>query len=206
MPIIIERASTAGSQSASSSSASRKKQDAGGGTNQDPDAKSSSFYKSGEELAAEMADILDFKVYRVSKPHFVDGTTTVTLIGGDLFYEKDLTAAQTKLIANKPSEDEKKTVTNKGPTLLQKLRAYKYTAVKDNKDGGKEFWKRIQADNRRVKNMKAGQNLTTQLHIPTPDEVFQWAINFVNNNETTLISLVIELDENIKTFEANVIG
>jgi hypothetical protein len=42
-----------------------------------------------KDIATNMADVVDFKVYRVSKPHFVDGTTTVNLVGGDLFYNED---------------------------------------------------------------------------------------------------------------------
>jgi len=201
MPIIIEKGSS--SQSASNS-ANDKKNDTPSQVDFDQ-SKTAAFYKTGAELAAEMADILDFKVYRVSKPHFVDGTTTVTLIGGDLFYDKDFTAAKTVVQTKKPAEENVESTKAKSSTLLQKLRAYKYNTRKETRSGQKLFWKKIQADSARIKMMKAGQAISNQMTTPTSDEIFTWAIKYVTNNEETLVNLILELDERIKSFEASMI-
>jgi hypothetical protein len=42
-----------------------------------------------KDFATNMADVLGFKIYKVSKPHFVDGSTNVALVGGDLFYNDE---------------------------------------------------------------------------------------------------------------------
>jgi hypothetical protein len=188
-----------------------------------------------KEIASSMADVIDFKVYRVSRPHFVDGTTTVSLVGGELFYNDDevrhFTTTKTletgilkqiqsvnsnirrdrnkkeKKGAKKLLEEESEDLQKEGaeakqqfPTLLQKVRAFRGAPAK--RRGTKSFvLEKILEDNERFRKVKAGQPLWKQVEPPTPEEIISWAIDYVTVNETSLLNIFIQLEENLKKFE-----
>ncbi len=150
-------------------------------------------------LTSNMSEVLNLKVYKISKPNFIDGSTTTTLIGGDIFYHEDddITKsprpASDKDIQTKATDDLKP----RTASLLQNIRAYKYVSTRFHKDD-KSILKAVKENNQRFKMIKAGQSISEHIPHPSIDEVLSWAIDYVNSHEHHLAVHFINLEERIK--------
>lgn len=149
----------------------------------------------------DMEDILDFKVYRVSKPNFIDGSMKTKLVGEEVYYNEEqshvdiATVQETKKPAAEPDHDQGK------PTLLQKFRAYRSMHPVRIEKSNNSFLASLHADERRFKMIKAGQSLAGHVHGPTLDETLIWAIQFVTSSEQELVGMFLELAGKLKAFE-----
>jgi hypothetical protein len=150
-------------------------------------------------LTANMSEVLNLKVYKVSKPNFIDGSTTTNLIGGDIFYQdEDDTSKIHKPVFDGENQTKSSNLTvSKPPSLLQNIRAYKYVSTRFRKDE-KSLLQVVKENNQKFKMIKAGQSITEHIPHPTVDEVLQWAIEYVNSHEHHLASHFIHLEERIK--------
>jgi hypothetical protein len=210
-----------------------------------------------KDFATNMADVLDFKIYKVSKPHFVDGSTTVALVGGDLFYNdeegKGFTTTKTldtgimkqiqimniskkvnekqKTGSRNEKRNDKQGTTNtvdidtqkdgrdydksswmdeddrddkekavKLPSLLQKIRAFRH--VQKKKQDKSFVLQHVDEDSKRFKRIKAGKSLHDELKEPVIEDVIEWAIRYVKQNEAELVPLFFELEEKIRKYES----
>lgn len=178
--------------------------------------RSSERHHNQIDLLADMEDVTNLKVYRISKPNFLDGTTTTTLIGGDIFYHQDMIVAPSSANNLSNSESPRKassisaaaTTTNDNkksndPTVLQHIRAFKYKSTRKTEINANKshFIQQIQDNFMRCKLVKAGQPLAKHIKKPSIDDALFWAIEYVCTHEDSLANHLIHLDERIKDID-----
>eukprot|EP01031_Cornospumella_fuschlensis_P034238 gene34238-41444_t len=147
--------------------------------------------------AFDMEDVVNLKVYRVSKPHFVDGSVKTSLVG-DVYYTGEGEQGN-QVITNETEKTQQ--VNKEKATLLQKIRAFRSQHSVKSKSEGKSFLAGIKEDEKRCKMIKAGQSLGKHVKTPTSDEALNWAIKYVNTNEHALVAVFLELAANMKSFD-----
>jgi hypothetical protein len=157
-----------------------------------------------QSVARNMDDVINLKVYRVSKPHFIDGTVKTTLVGGDVYYNQDEMSeeVQNNLHENKTLKEREQL---QKPSLLQKFRAFRSQHPLRPKDMQDGFVPSIQADGNRCKYVMAGQILSNHVKGPNSEESLLWAINFVCTNEHTLTTAFLDLAHKLKAYEAHLL-
>jgi hypothetical protein len=106
--------------------------------------------KNGEMDAKDMTDVLDFQVYRVSKPNFADGEVKVNLIG-EIFYhvEEETTTPATVTPA---------TVEGRPPTLMDKLEKTQ-VRLETTRRTKKDVFERVKQIQRHTRFIRLGQSL-----------------------------------------------
>jgi hypothetical protein len=155
--------------------------------------------KKQQMMALDMDDVLNLKVYKVSKPHFIDGSVKTSLVGGDVYFIEESTAMMIQTKDNsttKPSEP-----SEAKPTLLQKFRAYRDGHPLRSGHPNKGFMGIIRTDELRRKTVKAGQSLIDHVQRPSSEETVAWAIRYVNANEEDMTSSFLRLIQKIKEYE-----
>lgn len=163
--------------------------------------------KKKKNNSMDMTDVLDFKVYRISKPNFIDGSTTTTLVGGEQFYDKQELnepvdhLATRSIPQNQPNSSSKKSLEK--PTLVQQMKAYHYKLRKWDQTHRNKHMLINALHDEKEKNIKvkAGQSVIDLTAPPSLEETIRWAVDYVNLHEPTLINQIIEVDEKIKHFE-----
>ncbi|RYH25998.1 hypothetical protein EON65_15050 [archaeon] len=167
---------------------------------EDSDEESDETRKRNKEKvlhdAFDMEDVVNLKVYRVSKPHFVDGSVKTNLVG-DAYYTGE--SDQGNVITNESQSNNR--INEEKATLLQKIRAFRSQHSVRSKSEAKSFLAGIKDDEMRCKMIKAGQPLGRHVKVPMFDEALVWAIKYVNTNEYALVAVFLELAAKIKSYD-----
>lgn len=145
--------------------------------------------------ASDMTDILNFRVYRVSKPNFYDNSVQTHLVG-DLFYDDDeLLNVQEAVSATVSSKEVL-------PSQIVSIAKFKKENPVSFKPSKKEVLLRVKALERRTLLAKCGHSLENHLQSPSLEHTLSWAVKHVNTNEDSLLNAFINLDAFIKSYEA----
>lgn len=150
-------------------------------------------------IATDMTDVLDFKIYRVIKPNFYNNSTRINLIG-DAFYRDEEGELQPD--GHLPPEGiEKKDEKKKKVTVPQPKPSVNVRDL-----GFADILTRIKESERNTATVRSGHSITKFLTAPTLEETIVWAIKFVQANGESLILHVIDLYYQLKSFESNLEG
>ena len=147
----------------------------------------------------DMTDVLDLKVYRVSKPNFADSSTTTKLIG-EMFYDHDD-------VAHNQKGDTSVKVSKKNPgeiALVDKLRNLQIqTRTKFSGEVQRgAILQRIKETDKQMKLASCGKPLRESLNHPELKSAVAWAIQNVRFfDEDALISDFLKLASDMQTYE-----
>lgn len=148
-------------------------------------------------IATDMTDVLDFKVYRVIKPNFYNNTTKVNLIGEE-FYRDDEIDAGADPCADETQVDQKKDdAVRPSKKVLKDFTTPKYDAK------FVDILTRMKESERTANLIKNGHSIAKSLTPPTEEETLQWAVKFVLSNSEALVLHVIDLYYQLMDVEPN---
>jgi hypothetical protein len=155
--------------------------------------------KNGEDARiaiTDMTDILDFKVYRVTKPNFHDNTVAVKQIG-EAFYNVEEEASTPA-----PTEAPSPTVGPRPPSMMEKLQKMQWEQGGPPVRARKDVFERVLEIQRRARFIQLGQSLEKHFTAPSIDDCLAWCLKHVLFHGEALLGEVLELDARIKAFEA----
>jgi hypothetical protein len=153
-------------------------------------------------IATDMTDILDFKVYRIIKPNFYSKNTRVSLIGADLFYKDEENTV--KLSANDTVVDSGTSTHTKAEivapeTIYEKIYKLKNGSCRSPRYKN-ELFARASEAHKTTLMLKAGHSIHPYLLPTTFEDTLKWALNNLDH-DNDMTSSVLKLYFDLRSYE-----
>lgn len=171
-----------------------------------------------------ISELVDIKIYRISKPNFYDTTYKTKLIGDFLYpdfinHSKFIYDPITNSVSTKQSNEYNRVQTSSSSSTtnnndnnnnnqelsdIDKLQRNLNNLTKQQhlKIHRKEVLSRINDDEKEhLHAIKYGHSIHSSLKPPTLEETLLWAIDYVNWNEYNLIKKFLIFEEDLKSYQ-----
>lgn len=150
--------------------------------------------------ASSLREIAEFKVYKVSKPSFIDNSVKTRLVGEDVYYKDEHSLADLQALQSDTGAKPTARAPNQ-PSLLQKFRAFRSMHPARVNNSHHSLLTSLRSDEERFKMIKAGQKLALHVEGPTIEGTLKWAVAYVSSNEQILLHLFSEISAKIGAHE-----
>jgi hypothetical protein len=189
MPIIIKKGSDL----------IKKKKSKGHGLKKSASQESVEEVVDYSNVARDMTDVLDFKIYHVIKPNFYNDKERVNLIG-EAYYQDEEDDSSMQRKGNK-SPRSKLLQQEQKPQQKQQLLDSPKASFEEM--GYIDMFSRIKANEKNAAVIKIGNSIGKLLDPPTQEESVKWAIRYVMAHADRLTLHVIDLYYQLKSYEGN---
>lgn len=166
----------------------------------------------GQQIAKDLAEILDFRVYRVKDTTtFLDREkkTETVLIGGDQFYSKEESSQELKKLNNQDASATTRTdavaekANGKETQLYGTVQNLVASSKRIDSNANKaEFLAKIRNSSHRLNLIKSGHKMLDLLEEPDVDSTIDWAFDYVQHYQSALIPSLLELCQHLKYFDS----
>lgn len=150
------------------------------------------------KLADGVLDILDFKVYRVSKPDFYTGVVTKALVGEVFYVNEDVDGLKEDSGADSRAHGDGNF------RRIDQLRIEQLESRTKCADQRRDIIHQVAGGQLEMLRLKHGQSLAEQLRAPSLDEVLKFSAEFIQLNPDRLPSEFLKLEKAIREFQVSV--